>query len=183
MVKKIFEKLSLICVWVAAVTLCFVTASVLVNIIGRLFNNPLRGMYEIVQYGTMTTICLALCRTGFLKKHVRVEMFTDMLPAKLKSAAGFFQMLIPAAAFIVVLWLLCSRLIPETIASGRVTDIFRFPYYIVYIILAIGMILSALMFLYHAVVSAIHLFGKGIDNEPKKDSKAFVIDAETLNKF
>ena len=147
----------------AAVTLGIVVVTVITNIIGRAFNSPLKGMYEIVQYGTMTTICLALGKTGFLRKHVRVAMLSEILPAKLKSAAEFLQMLIPAAAFGVVLYLLCSKLIPETLAGGRVTDIFRFPYYIVYVILALGMLLAALMFLYSAVSSVLPLFGKDLD--------------------
>ena len=183
MAKKIFEKLSSICTGAAAVSLGIVTATVIINIIGRLFNSPLKGMYEIVQYGTMTTICLALSKTGFLKKHVRVEMFSEKLPAKPRAAAEFLQMLIPAAAFVVVLCLLCFKLIPETLSTGRVTDIFRVPYYLVYVILAVGMILAALMFLYHAVLCILPLFGKGGDSGPENKTDPGVIDVETLSKF
>ncbi|MCL1829281.1 MAG: TRAP transporter small permease [Oscillospiraceae bacterium] len=175
MLNRFFDKLSLICVRAASVILCIVAATVIVNIIGRLFNRPVKGTYEIVQYGILTTMCLAICRTGFVKKHVRVEMISDLLPAKPRAVAECLQMLVSVAAFGVVLILLCTKLIPEMLASGRLTDIFRFPYYIVYIILAVGMFLAALTFLYQAILSVSLLFAKGRGNDPKNK-----IDADVL---
>ena len=160
MVTKFLDKLSSICTIAAGGVLGIVTFTALANIIGRLFNSPVRGTYEIVTYGVMTSICLALGSTGFQKKHVSVDMIQVILPTKPRAVLESFQMLISAATFVIALYLLCFRMIPDTIASGRLTDIFRFPFFIVYIILAVGIFLATLMFFYHAVISFLPFFAK-----------------------
>lgn len=176
MAKKLLERLSNICMGAAAGILGIITVVILANIIGRIFNKPVSGTYEVVTYGIMTTVCLALSGTGFLKNHVSVDLISIILPTRPRAALELFQMLVSAATFVVVLILLLFKLIPETIATNRLTDIFRIPYYLIYVTLAIGMFLSALMFLYHAVLSALPLFGKGNDKQPQNQAGADGID-------
>lgn len=176
MVKKLFEKLSTICTGAAAVILGIVTVTILANIIGRIFNNPVSGTYEIVTYGIMTTVCLALSRTGFFNKHVSVDIIQIILPKRPRAALVFFQMLVSAAVFFAVLLLLWFKLIPEVIASNRLTDIFRIPYYLVYVTLSIGMLLSAIMFLYHTALSALCFLGKCSDKVTQDSTEDQVMD-------
>lgn len=165
MVEKILNRLSFICTWIASIILCLVTIMVIANVIGRILGKPLNGTMEVVQYGMLTAMCLVLCRTGFLKKHVHVTMFVDMMPTVPRAVIEFLQMFIAAATFGLII-ILCFKFVPETIASGRKSDIFRFPFFLVYIVLAVGMFFASITFLYHAIVALLPIFGKG--KKPEK---------------
>jgi len=153
MVKYLLEKFSSALIKISSIILCIVAAVMVINIILRsAFNSPLSGTMEIVQYGMMICMALALSRTGFKDRHIRVSVLVDALPQKAKAVLLSLTMLISAVVFGSLIFSYLSS-IPGAIASGFVTDIYRLPYYFVYIMMAIGMTLATIMFFYHAVAS------------------------------
>ena len=159
MAAKILDKLSLWCTRIASVIIGIVCLIVVASIIGRIFNKPIKGTVEIVSYGVLIAMCLSLSRTGFLGKHVHVTMFVDMMPKAVKAIIEFFQMIIAAVVFGIVIYL-CVHYIPDTMASGLKTDVYRIPQVFVYVFLIFGMFLSCVTFIFHGIVRLMPLFKK-----------------------
>lgn len=162
--KKVLDKLSSGLIKFSSVVLIIVAIVMVVNILLRaILKQPIAGTMEIVQYGMLICIVLALSRTGFEGRHIRVTVFLDRFPVKVRAGFQLLEMLVSAVVFG---WLAIYYIgfIPEALVSGLVTDIYRLPYYFVYIIVALGMIFAAAMFLYHAIVSLKPFFKKNSGN-------------------
>ncbi|MDR0851703.1 MAG: TRAP transporter small permease [Clostridiales Family XIII bacterium] len=171
MINKFLDKASIVLLRVSSVLIWIIMAVMVINILGRaIFNLPLKGTTEIVTYGIMLAIILALGRTGFLQKHVAVTIVQDMLPPKARAILKFFTGIVSMGVFLYLTYFYFSS-ISSINAAGRVTEVFRFPYAIIYLIIGVGMLLATLLFLYHACVSLRPLFGKTEgDGKPKIES-------------
>ena len=151
MIKNILDKVSNVFLKISSVIICLVALVMVINIITRsAFKTPFAGVMEVVQYGMLICLVLAIGRTGFLNKHVRISLIVDYFSPKVRAIVLFITMLISTIVFAYLAYYYISY-IPVSIASNAVTDIFRIPYFFVYIVMATGMLLTALMFLYQAL--------------------------------
>jgi hypothetical protein len=74
--KKALDKLSSGLLRFSSVVFFLVAVVMVVNILLRaILNTPIGGTIEIVQYGMLICIVLALSRTGFEGRHIRVTFF------------------------------------------------------------------------------------------------------------
>ncbi len=161
--KKAFDKLSLVLIKVSSVILVLVAATMVLNIILRsLLKAPIAGTMEIVELGMLICIVMVLSRTGFTERHIAVTVLVDLLPPKAKAVLKFISMIISSVVFGFLIFSFIGA-VPESIASGALTDIYRLPYYWVYIILSLGMISATIMFLYHAFAALAPFFKRNDD--------------------
>ncbi len=141
----------------ASAVFAAVLISVVVNVIGRttkLF--PIPGEIEIVQYGMLTAMSIGMVRTAFMDQHVRVSLFTGMMPKMPRSILLLIEGLLCALTFGMAGYQ-CVKLMPDAVTMNRVTNFFKIPYVLIYVILSIGLFLSAVTYIYVGISA----FGPG----------------------
>ena len=135
------------------VSMVFMIAIVIVvaaNIIGRkLFNTPVPGTVELVQYGMLVVMTLSMARTTFTGGHITVSIITGKLPKAVQAIIGFITLLF--SAFIVAAaTFICIRYIPNTFKSGQITDHYKIPFYAIYALMSFGLVTSFFTFIFNA---------------------------------
>ena len=148
--KNIVDTITLIFARISSVILVLLVLMMIVNILGRrLFGRPISGTVELVQYGMLACMALAVSRTGFEGRHLSVTLLLEVLPKKARGIWECICQLIAGTIFgsLVIAY---GRALPESLVSGRVSDILHIPFYINYIILVIAMAIVCLSFLYRA---------------------------------
>jgi len=156
--RKILDKVTMFFVRISGVALAIVALLVIVSVIKRaIFGAPIKGMVELVQYGVMFAIVMALSRTTLNGAHTRVTMFTQSLPDKGQKVLDFIIKLLSLAMFC----LLCYRLVLEmngAAASRQVTEIFKIPFRVIYGILAFGVALNVIVVIFQSICSFMNIF-------------------------
>ena len=163
MLHKIKDKITMMVTYICAVFLVIVVLGIAANIILRtFFNAPISGTIEFVQYAVMFVAVMILCRTCFEDKHIYVPVITDMLPYGLRMVIYALGRFLSAAAFAVMTYEFYND-IPG--AMIRVTDILKLPYYIVLIVMFVGMLLATVGF----ILQGIHFIAIIKDHRGKED--------------
>ena len=104
--EKIFDKVSIFLCRISVVIIWLLVIVVAVNVVGRkIFNVTVPGAIEIVQYGTLTMMALAMARTTFTGGHVSVSVITGVLPKAVRCVIEFLALMLSAALMIAALWL------------------------------------------------------------------------------
>ena len=164
--EKIFDKVSIFLCRISVVIIWLLVIVVAVNVVGRkIFNVTVPGAIEIVQYGTLAMMALAMARTTFTGGHVSVSVITGVLPKAVRCVIEFLALMLSAALMVAALWI-CVQYIPQTVASGQVTEFHRIPFYLIYGVMAFGLVTAALTFVFNAV-KAVYTTVKGDSSEPK----------------
>ena len=137
----------------ASIVFVAVLVCVAANVIGRTLSIfTISGVIEIVQYGMLTAMSVAIVRTAYEDRHVRVTLFTGMMSKPVRSRFLFVEGLISASVFGAAGYQFV-KLMPNTINMNRVTDVFRIPYVFVYVVLSIGLFLSAVVYVYAGIAA------------------------------
>lgn len=151
--ENLVDTITLIFTRISSVLLLLLVLLIVVNVIGRkLFKSPVSGTVELVEYGILAVMALAISRTGFEGRHLSVTLLQELLPNK---AAAVIKCLCQAVAGALFGLLVVSyiRELPKSVASGRVSDVLHMPYYIVSYFLIVAMIIVVLAFFYQAFLA------------------------------
>lgn len=158
--QKAFDKISLFLTRISTVILWVIVVLVAFNIVSRkLFNFTIAGMIEIVQYGMLTVMALAMARTTFSGGHVTVSIITGRLPKAAQNFIAFITLLL-SAALVAIAAYVCILNIPRTIASGLTTERYKIPMYLVYAVMSFGLVTSGLTFIFNAISALLGIGGK-----------------------
>jgi TRAP-type C4-dicarboxylate transport system permease small subunit len=113
---------------ISAVLFAIIVLIVLANIVGRtLFNAPVKGTVELVQYGVMLCAGFVMCRSSLENKHIVVSVIIDKFSYRLHHFFVTIGKLIGAFAFGALAFLNFKN-ISVAIAVNKVTDSFRAPF-------------------------------------------------------
>ena len=151
-VTKVFDMVTTVFIRISSVILIALVVLMIVNVIGRkLFNSPISGTIELVQYGILICIGLAISRTGFEDRQLSVTMIQELLPAKGRAVLKCFCSCVAGLLFgsLIINYI---RVIPKALQRGRVSDVMHLPYYLIYYLLIVAMFLVAVTFFYQAVL-------------------------------
>ena len=160
MVNRLIEKVTKVFAYISAAIFAIIVVIVLVNIIGRaVFNAPVKGTVEIVQYGVMFCAGIVMCRSGLEERHISVTFLIDKYPKRMRAGFVSFGKLLGTAAFGILAVTYISK-ISEAEQAGKLTDTFRLPFEYVYLIMAICFVTGALIFLYQFILSLLTVFNK-----------------------
>ncbi|MCF0140841.1 MAG: TRAP transporter small permease [Mogibacterium sp.] len=109
-------------------------------VLRRIFQMPITGAIEAVQYGMLFAVCIAIGKTTFEKGHIVVELIVDSLPPKPRKVLQIITGIVGIAifAFFVVI---VGGMIGKVKMSGQVSSVLGIPQYIVYIALIFGMVM------------------------------------------
>jgi len=137
---------------VSCVIFAFIIIVTVVNIVGRtLFNAPISGAVEIIQYGFMPAIAVVMARTGFENKHVSVDLVTMNLGPKGKKAFYIFGSLCGVIAFGIIAYLCLTDALSYTTGTSRLTETLHIPYSVLYFVIFAGFALGTLVFLFQLI--------------------------------
>ncbi|MBR2880313.1 MAG: TRAP transporter small permease, partial [Oscillospiraceae bacterium] len=121
--KNIVDRLTMFFTRISSVVLLILIIIMVVNVIGRrLFNAPISGTIELVEYGMLVCIALAISRTGFEGRQLSVTMVQELLPAKARAIVKCICNAVAGALFGSLIFKFISVL-PSAISSGRVSDV------------------------------------------------------------
>ncbi len=84
---RILGKISGACAWVAGAALFLMAALIFADVFCRYFlKSSITGSQEIVQLMMVFVVYFALCQSTRIRAHVRVDFFTNMMPAYIRNA-------------------------------------------------------------------------------------------------
>ncbi len=128
-------------------------AVILVDVIGRLFNSPLKGAQDLSEMTMAIVVFGGMATADRLRAHVAVDIFEQQFPEWLNKSADFLSALIGAAIFLGIAWtvydssLISQMLNLKTNIIGLPKAWFQWAVCIFSIITALGMLLRAFQML------------------------------------
>ncbi|MCO5073000.1 MAG: TRAP transporter small permease [Rhizobiaceae bacterium] len=85
--RKIADLAALALSWISVACVVFIGAATLVDVVGRYFNHPLYGAFEMIQMAMIFLIFTALPAVTLKREHVTVDLVQGVLPARIKHIA------------------------------------------------------------------------------------------------
>ena len=139
--KNIVDSITMIFTRISSVILMLLILMMVVNVVGRkLFNAPISGAVELVEYGMLTCMALAISRTGFEDRQLSVTIIQELMPVKMRAIFKCICNIIAAVVFGRLIFRFIE-ILPESMTSGRVSDVLYIPYYLVHFLLILAMLL------------------------------------------
>ena len=139
--------------WIAAAGLVAAMIVVCINVIGRgFFQSPLKGTVDISSLLGALIIAGAIPYTQVLKGHIRIGLFVDRLPHRVRYITECIMHLIGFALFAVISWqtiLFCIT----TSEVGELSEVMKIPLVPFAAFVSAGCIALTLALLFDAVVA------------------------------
>jgi TRAP-type C4-dicarboxylate transport system permease small subunit len=120
------------------------------DVIGRFFDRPILGSFQISELILVWIICLAWPFTAGVRGHVRVEIFISRLPQTVQDVTGLFINLMTLGIFILLVWQGIET-IKFTIEMRELVSIIDIPLYPFQFAVPIGALLTCLVLLIQLV--------------------------------
>jgi TRAP-type C4-dicarboxylate transport system permease small subunit len=90
---------------IAAIVLTAMMFLIMTDVVLRyIFNSPITGSYEIIQYMLTILISFAVVYCAYKRSHVSVDIVFDLLPPKPQSIVACLGVLIVLILFILIAW-------------------------------------------------------------------------------
>lgn len=119
--EAVLERLSLIIERVAAVMLAAITVLVVASAIGRyLFATPIPDAFDLSRLLIGAAIMWGFASVGYRGSHIKVELFAEMLPARIRRVVDLFAW----TALLLFTGLLCWKMLARVMSartSGEAT--------------------------------------------------------------
>ena len=151
--ENIVDTITMIMMRVSSVILILLVILTVVNVVGRkLFNSPISGTVELIEYGMLTCIALAISRTGFEGRHLSITLLHEMMPKKAAAVLACICQIIAGLLFLLLSGSYIKEL-PNAVTNGRVSDVLRMPYSWVAFLLVFAMVIVTITFFYRAFLA------------------------------
>ena len=127
---------------------------ILIDVVGRYFNAPLRGAQDISQMALVITVFggMALCdRVG---GHIAVDLFEKSFPAWLNRASDLLSALLGASIFIGIAWTVWESAALSRMLNLATNIIYLPKAWFQYVVVAMSLITAAGMLLRAVSISA-----------------------------
>jgi TRAP-type C4-dicarboxylate transport system permease small subunit len=136
--ENVFIKLARLMNYIAASGLFIVMAVVVLNILMRVFvNKPFLGTYEIVQYGLLLVVSLALADNELADGNVMVSFFLEKMKPKTANLVNIITVAFGAVIMGSVTynqW----RMILAKFKNKAASSIIKLPHWIIVLVLTLG---------------------------------------------
>jgi TRAP-type C4-dicarboxylate transport system permease small subunit len=122
------EKLSK---WMQAISGVFLTGLMFLttaDVIGRIFDHPIIGTYEIVGLGGAIVLGFGMPITAWARNHISVEVLSEKWPTSVQKVASIITRLLGIVLFIFIGWNL-YKLGYDLKEAGEVTLTRHIPFY------------------------------------------------------
>lgn len=124
--ERIARFLSRVLVWFGVGTIIAMMLLVVSNVIGRLFDMPVAGTFELVELMGAVVVSGVLAYTALMKRHVTVELVVKRLRPRTQGIVGIINALIATALVFAIAWqaMMVGR---DAWLDGHVSDILGIP--------------------------------------------------------
>ena len=133
--------------WMAAVAIIAVMVVVCINVVGRaVFGSPLKGTVDIVSLLGALIIAGAMAYTQILKGHIRITLFVERLPGRIRYIIASVIDLIGFTLFGLISWqtILFAR---DTYDIGELSEVLKIPLTPFAVVITVGCIALSLVLL------------------------------------
>lgn len=89
---------------IASATILFVAVVSSAGSIGRLTFHPIHGVIETSTLLMAIIVFFAIARAQVMDQHVRIQVFTRLMPERLREIVGIVALLISLTFFILLIW-------------------------------------------------------------------------------
>jgi tripartite ATP-independent transporter DctM subunit len=113
-----FDKVGIFSRWInilGAALIFLISGLVVVDVIMRAFDHPIRGVTEIVEVMMITAVFFGVAHTYNEKSHIGIDLFTSRLTRKSRLVFDFATTLIGLALFAIITW----RVLIQTILYAK----------------------------------------------------------------
>ena len=102
------RRLSGWCEWLGLAGLLLMMVITCIDVVGaKVFKSPLLGALDIVVLSQIVAISFAASMALILGRHIRVEIFFNLLPRRAQAVINSIVLLLGLGLFIVIIWRLC----------------------------------------------------------------------------
>ncbi|MEW5423455.1 TRAP transporter small permease [Amorphus sp. 3PC139-8] len=136
--------------WISVIAIVLIGAATLIDIVGRYFNHPLYGAFEMIQIAMIFLVFTALPSVTLQREHVTVDLVQSALPSKVRRVLLVLVGLVGAGTcvfYALQLWKRGAYLE----RTGEVTSNLLVPVYPFVIFMAVMWAITALCFVVLAV--------------------------------
>lgn len=159
--KKAVDKTTNFLMIIGCVIFGVVILVLIANILGRkIFNYPIKGATELIQYGIMLSVGLVVARTGFEGRHIFVPIIIDKFGRVGRQIFIIFGAICGTCTFAVLGYLFLSEIPTFLTGASRTTEAWLIPYYVIYAIMGIGFVIATLEYLFEVGYNIALIFRK-----------------------
>lgn len=148
-----FEKVvDLLMKWVvmlSCISLSFIVAIITINVIGRAISHPVLGAFDLITLGAAVSGSLAIAYTTYRKGHVKVDVFVDMMPPKLKKVQYILSELVFLFVFGLITWQ--SYVIMMKRISSEFTETLYFSIFPFRLLWFISLVITCILVIFNIV--------------------------------
>lgn len=127
--EKFNRKLSMVIEWVGLLAIVLMMMITTVDVLGaKLFRQPVFGALDIMMIAQLIAMSFAAAIALILDRHVQVDFFVMLLPARVQAAVDCFVNLLGFFLFALVVWRLCIYGY-DLQTGGEVSSTARIPFY------------------------------------------------------
>ncbi len=137
---------------ISCVSLSLVVLIIAANVIGRAFNKPIPGGYDLSILCAAVSGSLAIAYTTRQCGHVSVDILADILPPALKKAQKMITHLFALVIFVVLAWQ--GAIVFAERFHSELTETLRIPYWPFRLIWLISMCCSVLFCITQFILAA-----------------------------
>lgn len=155
---ELLNKIEKVFIFIGAITLLFMTALIVGEIIARkFFKTSIFITLEYSGYGLAIIMMLSLASVTRKKGHLTVEFLVNMLPSGMRRWIDLIFSVILFFIYNVVITYVCYRLFSQSFVLHSISqDASRTPLWIPQIILFVGIVVTDLQLLHNLFVSLDH---------------------------
>ncbi|MEQ9811702.1 MAG: TRAP transporter small permease subunit [Azospirillaceae bacterium] len=149
-----FDRLVRGLAYLAGALLVGIALVIVVNVVRRyVFNDPIFGVFDVLQMGMVPGIFLAMAYTGRSGAHVSVDVLTHVLPRGFWRVAESLVRLVMALAFGLIAWRAAVAALRAD-RYGEATNLIHLPHAPFWWSIVVGAGLSAVIHLLEALLTA-----------------------------
>jgi len=141
---RFLERFSLGIEKIAGILLGVVTVLIVVSSLGRyVFALPVPDAFDLSRFLVGAAIMWGFASVGYRGSHIKVDLFVEMMPARLRRVCDLFAWLVLGLFTVLLFWKMWGRA-ASAFASGEATFDLRLPAWPMIALIAAGVAVSIL---------------------------------------
>lgn len=153
-IADLLERASLLIEKVAAVLLAAITLLIVASAIGRyVFASPIPDAFDISRFLLGATILWGFASVGFRGSHIKVDLFAEMMPPRLRRIVDLFAWTVLLVFTVLLAWKMLAR-VQSAAASGEATFDLRLAAWPMMALIWAGVVVSVITILARLVLIA-----------------------------
>ncbi|MGD9161427.1 MAG: TRAP transporter small permease [Desulfobacteraceae bacterium] len=148
---RFFQSLSTYLAYIGALSLFLMMCLTIADVVGRFFNRPILGAFELTEFMVLVLIFSFLAYAQSHKAHINVDLFMMFFPGKLKNIIELFNHVACLAIMVLITWTGFENAV-EIMEAGESSPNLALPNYPFVFFLVIGCAIMCIEFIRDIIV-------------------------------